>query len=166
MEGFGSIICSDIYNHHGYSCTSTSSQLPNLRFLSDIPTYLVLPRPKCPSMFDGFALYNVNHRNHRLFRRYLSAINFPRNIDFAHVSVCISLSMYSSSCRSKKTYVNTSPGCRAIMTVSLFLRFSSSAICFSYILVSIRPHIVRRKTFDILVRLDSGPLSMRNMQQT
>lgn len=33
----------------------------------------------------------------------------------------------------ENTYVNTSPGCRANITVSLFLRFSSSAMCFSYI---------------------------------
>lgn len=101
MEGFGSMIVT-------YTTITTGipaqvhpvSYIPNLRFLSDIPTYLVLPRPKCPGMFDGFALYNVNHRNHRLFRRYLSAIDFPGNFDVAHVSVCISLSMYASSSQS------------------------------------------------------------------
>lgn len=60
-------------------------------FFLSIPTYLVLPRPKCPSMFDAFALYNINHGKNRFFSRYLSAVNFPGNLDVAHVSVACHL---------------------------------------------------------------------------
>lgn len=50
-------------------------------------TCLILPRPKCPSMLNILALNHIDHRNHRFFRRYLSARNFPCNTEIAHVSV-------------------------------------------------------------------------------
>lgn len=85
-------------------------------------------------MLDGLALYDTEHRKHRFFRRYLSTIDFPCNVDFTHVPVASPLaSEYIALLESKNAYVMTSPGCKAIITVSLFLRFSSSAMCFFWV---------------------------------
>lgn len=42
-------------------------------------------------MFNTFALYNTDHGTHRLFGRYLSAIDLPGNVDFTHVPVATPL---------------------------------------------------------------------------